>query len=253
MNNYLLNDIPVSIPETFDEIKLLFDDILSSNKKKYISFLNPEIFIYQEYNIFLKNYLKNSNYNFVDGIGLLFLINHSTKSKYKWDNRYPGTDFLNYLPEHKEIRLFLFGARKNKLISALDNIKLKYKNILIVGIMDGYSDIPDEDLVEKINISQPDIVIVCLGCPKQELWIHNNFDKINTKLIFGNGGSIDFWSGHIKRAPDFMIKHGIEWFYRLLQDFNLKRIKRQIRLIPFSINILMGKYKVFKNENTTNN
>ena len=99
----------------------------------------------------------------------------------------------------------------------------------------------------QINNSVPDIVIVCLGCPNQEMWICRNISKINAKIIIGNGGAIDFWSGNVKRAPSFFIKNGFEWIYRLFQDFSIKRIKRQLKLLKFVWNVKTKKYTVCKN------
>ena len=102
------------------------------------------------------------------------------------------------------------------------------------------------EIVDEINNACPEITIVCLGCPKQEKWIEKNKDKINTKIIFGNGGAIDFWSGNIKRAPVFFINHKIEWLFRLFQDFNWKRIKRQLKIFQFLWEMKNHRYKIEK-------
>ncbi|MDR2409031.1 MAG: WecB/TagA/CpsF family glycosyltransferase [Bacteroidales bacterium] len=249
MNNFIINDIPVSIPENRLEIVHAFDECLEKKEKIYISFINPEIYMCQEKNVYLKRYLQQSKYNFVDGVGLLYIINRGSKYRYKPKDRYIGTDFFTFLPKDRNIRLFLFGARKGNLLLAVKNISCQYKNIQIVGAVDGFTAFSDETIVEMINIACADIVIVCLGCPKQELWIKKNINKINTKIIFGNGGSIDNWSYIVKRAPEFIRNIGFEWFYRLLQDRNFTRLKRQIKLTSFFIKILLGRYKVISIQN----
>ena len=125
-------------------------------------------------------------------------------------------------------------------------IEKKYKNIIICGHINGYTDLTDDEIVDEINNACPEITIVCLGCPKQEKWIEKNKEKINTKIIFGNGGAIDFWSGNIKRAPVFFINHKIEWLFRLFQDFNWKRIKRQLKIFQFLWEMKNHRYKIEK-------
>ena len=179
-------------------------------------------------------------------IGLLYAINQKYKTHFDSNYRYPGTDFFEYLPKDRKIKVFLYGSKLENVTKAKSLIEEKYSNISIVDYFDGYSKISDDELIEKINTSNPDILIVCLGCPKQEFWIQKNFYKINAKIIFGNGGAIDFWSGSVKRAPDFFIKHGLEFIYRLFQNFTFKRIKRQLKLFKFFFNYKMKKYNIEK-------
>ena len=243
MFSYKIDKIDVSFAENKAEIKNTFNTLLNSQKSK-ISFINPEIFMQQRKDSELHNYFGSCKYNFVDGIGLLYAINQKYKTHFDSNYRYPGTDFFEYLPENRKIRIFFYGSKLENVIKAKELIESKYENITIADYFDGYSAISDEDLVKKINASNTDILIVCLGCPKQEQWIQKNYDALNIKIVFGNGGSIDFWSGAVKRAPVFFIKHGLEFIYRLFQNFTFKRIKRQLKLIKFLICYKFGLYKI---------
>lgn len=242
MIKYEIEEIPFTIPRDNFEMQQLFSTMLDSPGKKEINFANPEFLQTAMKNPQLKKHLENANYNFCDGIGLLMLINKEIGTSYGVESRYPGTDFFNYLPQNREIRIFLYGASKENNDLACEKIIDKYKNIVICGHIDGYTDESDEKIIQIINDVNPDIVIVCLGCPRQELWIEKNKEFINTKVIFGNGGAIDFWSGNIKRAPLFFINHKLEWLFRLFQDFNFKRIKRQSKIIKFLFEMHMHKY-----------
>ena len=79
--------------------------------------------------------------------------------------------------------------------------------------------------------------MVCMGNPVQEKWINDNFDKLNVNLIFGNGGAIDFFSNKFKRAPLLLQLIGLEWIFRLAQDFNKPRIKRVFNSLSYPIRI----------------
>jgi len=246
MNKYLIDNIPIAIPDSIDEIKSLIGSVIDNNEKKYISFINPEIFIEQRKNKELRYYLQKSLYNIVDGIGIIKAINRKTKSKYSARNRFAGTDFLLYLPDNKNVKIFLYGSKKQNIEKAKDNIEKKYKNIKIVGILDGYSKIENERKIEIINNAKPNILIVCLGCPKQEKWIQQNIDKLNINLVFGNGGAIDFWSGSVKRAPKIIIKIGFEWLFRLITNFSIRRLKRQSKIIRYYFEYVFRRITIIK-------
>lgn len=243
MKNYKIDDIRISFPDNLQEMKFLFNNLLEEDKN-LISFINPEIFMQQKKSILLHNYFNSCKYNFLDGVGLLYAINKNCKTKYDTTFRFPGTNFFTYLPNEREIKIFLYGSKPENIVKAKEKIEEQYKNISVVDFFDGYSEINTEELVDRINNSKPDILIVCLGCPKQEEWIEKNYDKLNAKIIFGNGGSIDFWSGAVKRAPQFFINHGLEFIYRLFQDFTIKRIKRQLKLFIFLFNYKFGRYEI---------
>ena len=243
-SSYVINKMPVTIPWTFDDMTALLEQLLKSNSAHIISFVNPEIFMAAEENPFMMWYLQQTEYNFIDGNGLLLAINGMQGTKYSARDRYPGTDFFTYLPKDREIQVFLYGASEENNAKAAEKIHADFPNVTVSGRLNGYTDKSDQEIVSLVNESHAEILIVCLGAPRQECWILKNKDCLNAKVIFGNGGSIDFWSGNIKRAPDFMIRHRLEWLYRLGQDFSLKRIRRQMKLIPFAWRIFRRKFLV---------
>ena len=91
-----------------------------------------------------------------------------------------------------------------------------------------------------IHNHNPHILIVCLGCPKQEKFIYKYREKLNVPISLGLGASIDFEAGTLKRAPKWMSKCGLEWFYRLCSD--PKRMFRRYIIDDFKIFKLFFKY-----------
>lgn len=134
--------------------------------------------------------------------------------------------------------IYLYGAKKEVIGQAAANIVQQNPGIEIAGLTDGYEQ-DEEALVQRIQESGAKLLFVALGSPKQELWIRRNMDRLENVLVFqGVGGSLDVFSGNVKRAPSLFRKTGTEWFYRLCSD--PKRIKRQLNLPRFLIKVLVA-------------
>jgi N-acetylglucosaminyldiphosphoundecaprenol N-acetyl-beta-D-mannosaminyltransferase len=90
---------------------------------------------------------------------------------------------------------------------------------IIAGFHDGFfSDLEAPMVIEQINATKPDILLVAMGVPRQELWLHTYLPYLNVPVCLGVGGLFDFYSGNIPRAPRWMRKVGIEWVWRLLME-----------------------------------
>lgn len=244
MKKYLFEEILLSVPSDLEEMKNVFFRMLESSEQSVISFINPEIFLAQQKNRNLHEYFKNANYNFIDGINLLYAINEKCGTSYAARDRYPGTDFFDYLPDNRKVKVYLYGSKIENLEDAKLRVESAHPNVKIIEWTFGYTKFDGDFLVEKINAANPDVLIVCKGCPLQEQWISENRNKLNAKIIFGNGGAVDFWSGNTKRAPDFMIRLGLEWLFRLFASFSFKRVVRQLKLAKFLLSYKRGLYDV---------
>ena len=127
-------------------------------------------------------------------------------------------------------RVFLLGAKPGVADAAGEKLRERFPGLVIAGTNDGYFQ-DDDPVVEKINAVQPDLLLVCLGAPKQELWMQRNAPRLRVGLMAGLGGSLDVFAGNVKRAPKFFQKLGLEWFYRLIKE--PKRIGRMMKLPKF--------------------
>ena len=133
-------------------------------------------------------------------------------------------------------RVFLLGGKERVAEKAAKNLTKKYAGLNICGYHHGYFD-DDQNVVEKISLSKPDVLFVCLGFPKQEEWINKNLKRLTSvRLAMGLGGSLDVWSGKVRRAPHFVSSVGLEWLWRMCND--PKRVKRVCFLFDFSILVL---------------
>jgi N-acetylglucosaminyldiphosphoundecaprenol N-acetyl-beta-D-mannosaminyltransferase len=116
-------------------------------------------------------------------------------------------------------KIFLFGGTKEVVEKTKEKLGQK-----IVGAENGYQDF--NRVIEKINLTKPEVLLVGLGSPKQEKFIYENLSKMpSVKLAVGVGGAFDFISGRVKRAPKILQKIGMEWLWRLfVQPQRIKRI-----------------------------
>jgi len=149
----------------------------------------------------------------------------------------------------EDFSLYLLGGGQESSVAAKFELEKLFPDLMISGMKGGFSKehTPDEVLVEAVNKAKPDVLFVALGHPYQEKWIFRNLDKMpSVKLAIGVGGSLDFVSGKLKRAPEFMRKINVEWLYRLIQEPNRwKRIKTAVYDFPK----MVYREKVFTSEN----
>lgn len=197
---------------------------LKNEKRMFIVTANPEAFMFGAENEEIAELLLNEKTTVVaDGIGI---VKGGKKVGIEIEERIPGVDIAEKLFEfgsELEKTIFLLGA-KLEVIEALQKVLAeKYPNLKIVGAVDGY--VEDKDGVfEEIKALAPDICLVALGIPAQELLIYKHLDAFNKGIFVGVGGSFDVLSGTKQRAPQFFINHNIEWLYRILKEPS--RIKR---------------------------
>lgn len=217
---------------TMDGLIASIDADLSHDRRITLAFSNPEFVVEARRNEFLRDYLNRTNYNLADGIGVVAASRLLGKGL---PERVTGTDFVYRMAElcaRQSHSLFLFGGRQGVALEAKQKLEETYPGIRIVGAIDGYQTDLDA-VVAEVNRAKPTFLMVCLGNPIQERWISRHRDALDAKVVFGNGGALDFCSGRAKRAPAWMQKLGLEWLYRLKTDFSARRIRRQAKLSSY--------------------
>lgn len=146
------------------------------------------------------------------------------KKKYPEIDRVTGPDFMRRMfleSKNKRIRHYLYGTTQKNLDALMNKIKIDYPWVQIVGsepsVFREMSDIEENELVNRINSTNPDFVWVALGAPRQEEFCSRNEGKING-LMVGVGGAFNVISGVISEAPKWMQNLSLEWFYRFLKE-----------------------------------
>ena len=196
---------------------------------------NSEILLYASNNPDFTKVLNQANMIIPDGIGVVYgarILGEPLKE------RVAGYDLVcNLFPimAQKGQSVYLLGAKPSVAEKAAENLTKKYPGLVIAGTHDGYFK-DDDEVIADINRSNPDFLMVCLGFPKQEQWIFDNRDKINTRLAIGAGGCLDVFAGTVARAPEFYCNHGLEWLYRLVKQPS--RFVRMLALPKFGFKVL---------------
>lgn len=214
----------------------------------FIVTVNPEIIIQSLIDQEYKNILSTSSVNTADGVGICWAIQFLYGARV---DRITGSDSTEEICEicaENDASVFFYGAIPGVAASAAEILKSKISNLKISGTYSPESsEINVNDLPEKEHeqIKQATAIFVALGAPAQEKWIYRNLPLLpNCKLIIGVGGTFDFITGHIKRAPVVFQKTGFEWLYRLyLQP---ERWRRMLRLPLFVMNIVFLKSSIEK-------
>jgi len=128
-----------------------------------------------------------------------------------------GTDFVPLLLHNsaKPFKVFLYGGKPESVAGAAKVISDFGHNV--VGYLDGYQS-DSNRVLNKIQSSGADIVLVAMGNPQQESWILQHANALSPKIFIGVGALFDFLSGRIQRAPRWVRKMRMEWFYRLCRE-----------------------------------
>ena len=207
-------------------------ELIDAREGRYVVTPNPEIVMLAKENPALKEALAGADIVLPDGAGIVkgaAILGRPMKEKV------PGIDFACGVMARLAERggsVYLFGAKPGVAEAAAETLRTKFPGLVISGTSDGYfSD--DGPIIEKIKDAAPDFLLVCLGAPKQELWMAKMSGKLLVGLMVGLGGSLDVFAGTVKRAPEAWQKLDLEWLYRLLKEPS--RIGRMMKLPLFFI------------------
>ena len=211
-------------------------DTMRSGRKTYIVTPNPEIVWAARRDAALREAINGAGIVLPDGIGII--IGARILGTPLRGGRIPGIDFITELFRSMADTggsVYLLGAKPGVADEAGARLSDNYPGLVIAGSEDGYFT-DDGPVIERINASAPDLLLVCMGAPKQELWMAKNIGLLDTGLCVGLGGSLDIFAGKAKRAPALMRKLGLEWLYRLIRE--PRRILRMMSLPLFILAVV---------------
>lgn len=169
-----------------------------------------------------------------DGVGVVY---GARMLKTPLKERVPGIEFgtamLEYCAKSGK-SVFFLGAKPGVAEQAAKNLRERFYGLRVAGTKDGYFK-DDAQAAAAIRESGADMALVCLGAPKQEKFMAAYGEATGARLLLGLGGTLDVFAGVARRAPEFYVKHNLEWLYRLVK--NPSRAGRMLKLPLFLLHV----------------
>lgn len=211
--------------------------LLKAERTSYTFTPNSEILYmaYKDKNF--KNILNSADFLLPDGSGI-YLASKIIGTPFV--SRTAGIDFgwdILRQSAKSKLKVYLLGGKEGVADLAAKKLTSEIEGLVICGTHHGYfnkckNSEENREIVKEIKKSEADVVFVCFGAPDQEKWIYENAASLSeVRLFAGLGGSLDVWSGNLKRAPKYIQKAGLEWLWRAISE--PKRFKRIPRLFKF--------------------
>ncbi len=184
----------------------------------------------------LKDVIDKSSFPYPDGAGAVLAI--------KWLHKLYSEKInmpirMLEIANREKLRVFIVGAKADVHEKGVSIIKKRYPNILLVGNMHGYNS--EEDITASVVQSDPQVVMLAMGSPRQEIFANKLIGKSCKGFVVGCGGALDIIAGNLKRAPEFYINNNLEWLYRLAQE--PWRWRRQLFLPLFALQLILEKIR----------
>lgn len=215
-----------------DEAAGILEEYLESDVCSMVFTPNSEMLVEAVKDREFEEILNKGHLVVPDGIGVVIASRfYGTPFK----ERVAGFDLMMRLMETANLKgksIYLLGGREGVAEEAAIKLTEKFGGLKIAGTRNGYFESHEEEkILDEINSSNADILLVALGAPKQEKFIYRHRNELKVKIAMGVGGSLDILAGRAKRAPEFFRRAGLEWFYRLIKE--PWRIIRMMRLPKF--------------------
>ena len=208
---------------SFDEAVLKAKELIDSDKVSQVITINPEMFQTADNDSSFASIVREAEMVIPDGIGIKIGLKLTGKNV----ARIPGIDFAKKLLKEaalSNIPVAIIGSKEEVITKAIENLQNEISGLNIVYYHNGYFD-NDEEIYSELKNHSPKLILIAMGSPRQEKFIYEAKKKLNPALMVGIGGSLDVWSGFVKRAPKIYQILGLEWLYRTItQPSRFKRI-----------------------------
>jgi exopolysaccharide biosynthesis WecB/TagA/CpsF family protein/anti-anti-sigma factor len=208
----------LNISQTVAQIEAMIE----SGRPHYVVTANVDFLVQARWDLELRRILFEADLVLCDGTPLVWAS--------RWlgnplPERVAGADLvpeLLQLADANGHRIFFLGGKPEVTEQAVANVRQQYPGAVIAGHFSPpfrpLLDMPNPEILRRIRAAKPDLLFVSFGCPKAEKWMAMHYQSLGVPVSIGVGGTIDFLAGHLKRAPRWMQRAGMEWFFRLAQE-----------------------------------
>lgn len=208
-----------------------------SGTPTHVLTLNPEMVMQAQADPHVRELLAQTDVCVADGVGIEWAARQLGKTGIE---RYPGVELASDLLDRlaaEQGGVFLLGSAPGVAAEAAWRLEQSRPGLRVTGAVDGYFKPEEEmDLVDTISGSGSDLLLVGMGCPRQEAFIARHRTRLGIPLMIGVGGSLDVFSGRKQRAPEWVMRGKLEWAWRSMQD--ISRLKRLGVLPRFVVRVL---------------
>ncbi|WP_400076792.1 WecB/TagA/CpsF family glycosyltransferase [Winogradskyella sp. R77965] len=216
------------------------------NKIKIINTINPHSYCVAKNDTVFMEALKQSDVLLPDGIGIVWAERFLNGNSIKKIAGYDLFMFLMKSLNKTSGSCFFLGASEATLKKIEDKVKIDFPNIQVFSYSPPFkAEFSEEDslvMCEKVNQVKPNILFVGMTAPKQEKWVFQNKERLESQIICSIGAVFDFYAGNISRAPNILIKLGLEWVHRSVK--NKRLLKRNLVSNPkFVFEVMKYKFR----------
>ncbi len=231
---------PVTMVSTLDAVRCF----MAGPRLHQICTTNPEFVMTAQRDPLFRQILQEADLCIPDGVGLLWAARWLGKPL---PERVPGSELVYHLAAlcaQEGWRPFLLGAVEGVAAETARILQRSYPTLQVVGVYAGSPSVAENDaIVQMINASGADMLLVAYGAPRQDKWIYRNRHRLTAvRVAIGVGGSFDFVTGKAVRAPRWVQNLGLEWLHRLLHE--PWRWRRMLALPRFALRVLVGRRRV---------
>jgi N-acetylglucosaminyldiphosphoundecaprenol N-acetyl-beta-D-mannosaminyltransferase len=213
--------VQIAATTVAEAIETLTTWLKDGTSTRLVTFTNVHMLTEGSRNHRFGKLLRTTDMNCPDGMPLVWI----GKRKGKPVSRVCGPEFMPAFCVslgNSPYRHFFYGGKPGVPERVISELKQRNPDLLIAGYFSPpFGEVgprQDEEVVRMINDSGADIVWVCLGCPKQEMWMLEHRDRLNARLMLAVGLAFDIVAGQKKRAPSILRGIGMEWFYRMMTE-----------------------------------
>ncbi len=197
----------------------LFSKVIREGKKVRVCVTPVNNVVWASKDPVLRELYNSADLTLCDGVPLIWMAKFLGSSI---KGRVTGLDLLPAFAQtcHQEgFTMFLLGAKEGVGEELKRKFEALYPGIKVLGVYsppfaEKFSKEENEKMISLVNAAKPDILWVSLTAPKQDFWIHEHFDRLDTGIAIGVGGAFEVTAGLIKRSPRWMQKSGLEWLFR---------------------------------------
>ncbi len=211
-------DIPIDLGHPSEMLRRITSWVEKGGPARRVMYVNAHVLNQSREIPELRTALESADLVYCDGYGVRLA---AKALDVEIPHRMTGADWvwgLAALCEAEGKSVYLLGSEPNVAREAAARLSQWYPRLRVAGTHHGYFDAGsahDERVIEDINTRRPDIVLVGMGTPKQELWVERHAEVVDARVLWTVGALFDYVSGRVPRAPSWLADNGLEWIFRL--------------------------------------